>query len=105
MIPEIEERILCAAIWYKNAESAPHQPINIDKGVVMSGWRHCCIIAAVKGMFNLRTTKFGEDAVGESVQGFITSKNRFLDRREAYKLFIEQGFEPEFEQLYSEDLY
>ncbi len=106
MIPEIEERILCAAIWYKDAESVPNQPINIDKGIVISGWRHGSIIASVKAMFNLRSVRYGPDSVGETVQGFLTSKNRFLNRQEAHKLFIEQGYEPEFnDELYSEDLY
>ncbi len=63
MIPKDEERILCAAIWYKDAKSTPHQPNNIDRGVVISGWRHGSIIASVKGMFSLNTFKFGANSV------------------------------------------
>jgi len=45
-----------------------------------------------------------------SSQGFITSKNRFVDRYEGYKLQIEAGIPSASggyrgERLYSEDLY
>lgn len=45
--------------------------------------------------------------MGEYTQGFITSKNRFLDRKEAEKLWIELGNTLQYstEELFSEDLY
>ena len=102
-----EETILCAAIWYKDFDnkSIPHQPININKGIVVSGWRHGSIIALVKAMTDLRSVQFGDNAIGESIQGFLTSKNRFIDRKDAHDLFVKNGGIPEFKELYSEDLY
>lgn len=106
MIPKDTEQILCAAIWYKDfSGKTKYQPVNIDKGIVLCGWRHGCIIEQMKAVGNKRTVRFGHDAAGESVQGFITSKNRFIDRHEAAELFAKNGFTPEFDQLYSEDLY
>ena len=99
------EKIICAAIWYKNFDKPIHSPINIDKGVVMCGHRHGHIIGQMLSIANLRTCTFAEDATGEFIQGFLTDKNRFLDRNEAHALFILNGGIPEFEQLYSEDLY
>jgi hypothetical protein len=48
---------------------------------------------------------------GEDIQGFITSKDRFVDRKEAYKIAVQSGqvhsnsLQPELKELYSEDLY
>lgn len=106
------ERVLCAAIWYKelnflNNAYALHQPTNIDKGIVVCGWRHGSIIQFVLHLIGLRTIMKNDlnTTTGEYVQGFLTSKNRFVNREEAHKLFVEQGGKPDFEQLYSEDLY
>ena len=101
-----DEKIICAAIWYKNFDKPQHSPINIDKGVVLCGHRHGHIIGQMISLTGLRTVKSGEDSVGEYVQGFLTSKNRFLDRKEALILFKENGGKPDFnDELYSEDLY
>lgn len=95
------ERIICAAIWYKDFEMPIHSPNNIDRGVVLCGFRHGHIISQILSLTGKRTCE-----VGESVQGFITSKNRFIDRKEAHQLFIDNGGTPEFNnELYSEDLY
>lgn len=94
------EKILCAAIWYMEAPNALHQPVNIDRGVVISGYRHGSIIAAMGS--------FGEPTrLSKTVQGFLTSKNRFLDRSEALELVKQTGqCIPEYnDELYSEDLY
>lgn len=43
---------------------------------------------------------------GESVQGFLTNKNRFVDREEGAIIAFDAGqIEKEKETLYSEDLY
>ena len=96
------EKILCAAIWYKNVPTALHQPINVDRGVVISGHKHGSIIAAM-GSFNIKT----HASPGLCEQGFLTDKNRFLNRKEARELVIQTGqCVPEFDnELYSEDLY
>lgn len=100
MIPPDVEYIICAAIWYPNIPNFnPHQPINIDEGTVLCGWRHGSII----GQFNALT---GKSTTRNDIQGFLTSKNRFLNRKEARELHIKNGFQAEFkDELYSEDLY
>ena len=92
-----QEYILCAAIWYKELSLEDSeilrirgmQPFNIDKGIVISGWRHGNCIAITKSILGLRTVTLSKDGVGEHQQGFLTSKNRFVDRHEAMKIAFE----------------
>ena len=95
-----KEYVLCAAIWFKDFPKAVHSPLNIDKGIVLCGHRHGHIIGQLVSMTGKR---MGE--AGEYEEGFITNKNNFLDRKQARELFVSCGGEPEFEELYSEDLY
>lgn len=98
-----EERILCAAIWYKNViPRAVHRPINTPGGVVLCGFRHGCIISQVIPLTGKRHCE-----LGEHVQGFLTSKNRFVDRKEAALIFVDTGGELKYSlnKLFSEDLY
>jgi hypothetical protein len=72
-----------------------------DTGYVWKGHRHSDCIFLINQ--NNRTFK-------NSDQGFITSRNRFVDRIEGYKLQIEAGIPSvsggyRGEKLYSEDLY
>lgn len=47
-----------------------------------------------------------ETEIGEYVQGFLTNKNRFVNREEAAKIHISNGHKIDFEnRLFSEDLY
>lgn len=95
------EVILCSAIWYKDVERPVHRPINTPKGVVLCGYRHGHIIGQVVSL-----TGEPHHKLGEFVQGFLTNKNRFLNRKEALQLFKKNGNTPEFgDELYSEDLY
>jgi hypothetical protein len=97
-----KEYILCAAIWYKNGKQHPHQPKNIDNGYVWCGRRHHNII-------NLRGSLINEVTRKEtSVQGFITSLDRFVDRVDANRIAIAAGQvigNVEGDELFSEDLY
>jgi hypothetical protein len=83
-----EEKILCAAIWYKELEpkrdNSNQLPINIKTGVVICGYRHHSCVAILSVTTGLRSVTWGDIAVGENVQGFLTSKNRFVDRKEAF---------------------
>lgn len=101
------ERILCAAIWYKNVEHKldrreMYLPNNISFGYVMCGRRHNNIIALncdLTGNVTRRET---------SVQGFLTNTNRFVDRIEANKIAIAASQvvgNIEGDELISEDLY
>jgi hypothetical protein len=81
----------------------PHQPTNIPSGAVFCGLRHCSIIS--------QFAAYGIAHKNRSVQGFLTSKNRFLTREEASELVKSNNQEMIVdrnairEQLYSEDLY
>jgi hypothetical protein len=107
------EYILCAAIWYKEIklvrEIPEVRPKNIDRGIVVLGHRHGQVIWTVASLTGLRTVTFAEDAVGEHEQGFLTSTNRFVDRKEAYKIAALAGQIKNIDysnpDLYSEDLY
>lgn len=102
------EKVLCAAIWYKDlpSQGIMFQPINVNKGIVLCGWRHGSIIQQLFYTTGKRTVQFGKDAVGDFTQGFLTSANRFVDRKEARDIFVNCGGTPEWgDQLFSEDLY
>ena len=77
MIDNKQEYILCAAIYIKDGVEYNFQPTNIRTGIVFCGWRHPGIIQQCN-MANLPWKEWGY------IQGFITSKNRFVDREEAF---------------------
>lgn len=100
MINNSKEWILCAAIWYKDGTEAPRGMIaqNIDSGVVIGQWRHgnCINIRATNPLWNKKTLKERSDRENQAVpmristetpdieydyvDGFLTSKGRFVDR-------------------------
>ena len=94
------EKVLCAAIWFDDGVPQVHQPYNISTGFVLCGWRHGSIIGSQKAMNFMYPEKL-------KTYGFLTDKNRFLNRVEAFHLVKETGqCVPEFnDELYSEDLY
>jgi hypothetical protein len=99
----MQERIICAAIWYKNLKDAIHRPVNLESGVCVSGLNHAQCIHITNSLLG---TKLFEQ--GEHIQGFLTSLNRFVDRKEGLKIAIEQNqiiFKHGSENiLFSEDL-
>jgi hypothetical protein len=99
---ENRERILCAAIWLKNIERAAHRPINTPGGVVFCGFRHGDCIAQIFAVTNKKLHLHGEH-----IQGFLTSKNRFVDREEGAEIWVNGGGKLNYSGhlLYSEDLY
>jgi hypothetical protein len=106
------EKIVCAAIWYQEIETFPHgnDCRNIDKGIVVCGWRHGGCIGIMKGLTNKRTVTVAEDGVGKHIQGFLTTHNRFVDRYEAFEIAEREGQILDMSQtrgkrLFSEDLY
>lgn len=85
----MKEKIICSAIWYKELPLKKPEilkdrgisPYNVDKGIVFCGWRHpnCMYqMVAITGLKN--------HEAGESVQGFLTNKNRFVDRKEGLSI-------------------
>jgi hypothetical protein len=102
------ERIYCAAIWYKEMPTAKYMPKNIETGLVVEGHRHADIIRTMLNLLGKRTCSNGENCAGESIQGFVTNENRFVDRREAMKIARDAHqiiSDTTFAELYSEDLY
>jgi hypothetical protein len=96
------EYILCAAIWFDDGKSYLNQPNNITTGLVLCGWRHGCIFPQIGGLVKERQ----QLGIFEKEQGFLTSKNRFVNRKEAGKIAFERGQTEELkETLFSEDLY
>jgi hypothetical protein len=60
----------------------------------------------MSSLTGLRTCEIGLDCSGDHVQGFLTNKNRFVDREEGAQIHIANGHTTEFEnKLFSEDLY
>ncbi len=106
----MNEYILCAAIWYKDIpikKDIPDnvRPINCEKGLVFCGYRHAHCMYTMVSVTGIRSV---ESEVGEYVQGFLTSKNRFVDREEAMIIAEEAdqiiGY-THSNRLFSEDLY
>ena len=87
-----QEYIICSAILYKELplikpsvlEHRGYRPYNVDKGIVFGGWRHSNCIYQKVAITGLRDAESGEN-----IQGFLTNKNRFVDRQEAYKIAFE----------------
>lgn len=107
----IPERIICASIWYKTFPLQKEEvlrirgfsPYNVDCGVVFSGWRHGnCLYQAVG------ITGKPDYEIGEEIQGFLTNKNRFVDRKEAMIIARRENqviTQTTSDTLFSEDLY
>lgn len=110
----MQEKILCAAIWYKELDKMSEKwvpdvegfmrPKNIDRGIVICGFRHpSCLytMIAITGKRSVTTE------CGEYIQGFLTSLNRFVNREDAAAIFIKNGGTLSYssDTLYSEDLY
>jgi len=77
-----EEYILCAAIHFHDGNEYPHQPRNIEACFVICGRRH----------HNCFTTKhiLSEGRI-DNTQGFLTSRDRFVDRKEAGRIAFAAG--------------
>jgi hypothetical protein len=89
-LAKYKEICICAAIKYE--------------GGIVRGYRH-------GDCFNTMQAK-GIKRTGDEIQGFITSRNRFVDRAEGRRLQAEAGIESAAEGgyeyddcLFSEDLY
>ncbi len=107
----MNEKITCAAVWYKEIELKKEMPIevylpkNIDRGIVFCGHRHGQCIYSKCAITGLRDAESGENE-----QGFLTSKNRFVGRVEALQIALKENQVLDLKEirgnkLYSEDLY
>lgn len=98
--------IICAAIWFKDGEIHGHQPKNIPSGIVVCGRRHHnCYLTAFTLNDGKKVSGLDESNAKE-VQGFLTSDDIFVDRKEAGLIAFNAGQIKEITNcLLSEDLY
>jgi hypothetical protein len=95
-----KEYILCAAMYYDDGTKWAHQPKNIDKGLVICGRRHHNCFVGLNEILGPGRDK------SKVIQGFMTNKDRFVDRQEAAKIAYECGQTKKNEEtLLSECLY
>ena len=87
---EQKEFILSAAIWINDNQVHKQQPENIEIGFVICARRHhnCYqTITDLKGDVNeyFKSLNMSDDDYREH-QGFITSLDRYVNRREGFKI-------------------
>lgn len=94
-----KEYIICSAIWYKDDKVYNQQPVNVDSGYVLCGYRHGDCLS---NMF-----VFGQKRIpNNDEEGFLTNLNRFVNRIEAVKIAYNAGQVKEVKRgLISEDLW
>lgn len=78
------EYVMCAANHHDDDKDHLHQPYNIDKGFVVCGWRHPCCGSSYMAAS-------GDTNYHNCIQGFLTTKNRFLTRLEALEIVKSNG--------------
>lgn len=99
------EYIICAAIHFEDGKKHEHQPKNIESGFVVAGRRHHnCFMTVVDcrgGDVDKELRNFKEEE-----QGFLTSKDRFVNRKEGGEIAYAAGQTADLRKcLFSEDLY
>jgi len=104
------ERIICAANHYDDGEEHVHMPRNIKTGFVICGRRHHNCISIFALMVGFPYDEKGIALMNTEEQGFLTSKDRFVNRTEALEIArkanqILDEKEVRGDKLYSEDLY
>ena len=93
------EHILCAAIYVDDGVKRIHMPRNIKTGIVVCGWRHHNCFMILDAIFDREETR-------GATQGFLTSKDRFLNRGDSAEIaFRARQIEKPADTLISEDLY
>lgn len=80
------EKIICAAIHVKHNQQHAGQPVNIETGFVVCGRRHdaCHTTIAILNPSFLKLLTSGDN-------GFVTTKNKFVDRKEGYVIAKDAG--------------
>lgn len=81
-----KERIICAANYYNDEKHHEHQPINITTGFITCGRRHHNCINTFAQIVGFPYTIEAQRIHNTEEQGFLTTKNRWVDRKEAYRI-------------------
>lgn len=108
-----KEYILCAANHYDDGIKHDFSPKNISTGFVLCGHRHHNCINTFAHMVGFPYDEDGMRLHKTEIQGFLTNTNRFVNRKEAYKIAFEadqiigpnKGYSKNSIGLTSEDLY
>lgn len=92
------EFIICAAIWINDGETYSEQPENIKEGFVVCGRRHNNCYATIKAISKMSVNEsIGKFISGLSDnelrkhQGFVTSLDRYVDRKEGWEIAKREG--------------
>lgn len=112
----IQEKIICAANHYddgKVRDEHIHEPINITSGFVVCGRRHHNCIHSFVMIVGFPYNEEALEIKRTEIQGFVTTKNRFVGRKEAYQIAFDadqiigpnKGIPTNHIGLTSEDLY
>lgn len=111
-IKKPKEHIICAANYYDDGCTYEcHKPSGIPKtGFVITGRRHHNCIFIFSKIFRYPYDEKALKIMQTEIQGFLTNTNRFVDRKEAYKIAKEAnqiitGDKEHPAGLFSEDLY
>lgn len=99
------EYILCSAIWFDDGKEYLYQPKNIKTGFVICGRRHHNCYATLSAIVKNDDT-IQNHLQYEKIQGFLTNKDQFVDRRDATVVaFLANQIEEMKYELFSEDLW
>ncbi|MBK7362668.1 MAG: hypothetical protein IPJ01_10270 [Micavibrio sp.] len=77
------EFILCSAIHFQNG--AKSTVLNIESGVIVCGRRHGDCYEIIKSLLGVDIANIPNNK-SKDIVGFLTSKNRFVNRSEAFKI-------------------
>jgi hypothetical protein len=101
-----QEYILCSAIHFDDGNVYIHQPKNIKSGYVVCGRRHHNCFMTMKIIKDKLPLDEKIKLNKNTTQGFLTSLDRFVDRKEGGVIaFKSSQIDNEIKLLFSEDLY
>lgn len=80
------QRIICAANYYNDGIVRVHEPKNIKVGFVVCGRRHHNCISTFAQIVGFPYTEVGNKIRNTEVQGFLTSDNLFVNRKDAFQI-------------------
>lgn len=95
------QTIVCSAVVFTELPNNGVQLYGVEKGLVLTGMRHHHCYATLK---MLQICKVNN--VGNTIEGFITSFGRFVDRVEAAEIAYNCGqIDEKINVLFSENLF